>query len=699
MTRFLCFTIFLLLLSPRSQAAVSEDSKELSGSVEAVGADGAKIVFPLLKSDMEAEVAGDLATVKVTQTFINPSTEPLNATYLFPLNHEAAVYRMLMEVGDEIVEAKIRKKEEAQKVFEQAKQEGKAAALLTQHRPNMFTQKIANLMPGMPVKVTMSYTQIVPKVDGAYELVMPLVVGPRYQPAGAGVPPKVESEVQHIGTWELEALPAYPQVSGLTIPKTLEQDRVSIAVHLRAGMEITQVMSATHSLKVDSPSRKESRITLAKGHTIDNSDFVLRYRLAGAATQPGMLAYRDERGGFFSLMIEPPAMPAPKDIAPREFVFVLDTSGSMDGQPLEASKLFMRRALTHLRPTDYFRILHFGTNTEEFLSAPVLATPENLKVGEEYVNRLYANGGTEMDRAIAQAFAVDQQPDTLRLVVFLTDGYIGNEASILTHLKQNIGDARVYALGVGTSVNRYLLEEMARSGRGQARFINPTEQPEEVAIQLAGKLETPVLTDISVDWGDLQPSEVAPAIIPDLFAGDNIRLQGRYVKPGTYTVKVSGKIGARKATLPVTVTLPEQSDVGMEAIPLLWARSQVAEKMRRINAPYFMKNGENDEQLKEEVTQLGLDYALATQWTSFVAVSRKVVNTHPNHAQNANVPLPMVKGVTAKAYGDTSFSSQMNAAMQAQAFASAAAPEPAMLGGLALLTLAGGLTMRRRRKA
>ncbi len=688
-----------LFFTPAAHARNITKEGVLAGSVEAVGPQGDTIVFPLMKSDIAADVVGDLATITVTQRFANPSSVPLNATYLFPLNHEAAVYKMVMEVGDEIVEAKIKKKEEAKQVFEQAKSEGKAAALLTQHRPNMFTQNIANLMPGMPVKVTISYTQTVAKKDGAYELVMPLVVGPRYQPEGAGEKPADDKEVQKAGNWELEALPEYPEVAGLDIPDDIDPERVSVAVHLRAGMPIAEVSSDTHTLSVESPNKKESTVTLAEGRTIDNRDFVLRYRLTGAATQPGMLAHRDARGGFFSLMIEPPAMPASKDIAPREVVFVLDTSGSMSGQPLDASKLFMRRALEHLRSSDYFRILHFGSNAEEFLSSPVPATPMNLKAGMEYVEKLYANGGTEMDRALDKAFSVAQQPDTLRLVVFLTDGYIGNEATILSHLKQEIGQARVYALGVGTSVNRYLLDEMARAGKGQARFIDPTEQPEEAAIQLAAKLETPVLTDISIDWGTLNPSDIAPQSIPDLFAGDNLRIQGRYATPGTYTLRINGKIGARKASLPLTVTLPESGDGASDAIPLIWARSQVEEKMRLLNAPYYMKDGTSDDRLKEEVTQLGLDYALTTQWTSFVAVSHKVVNAHPSAAKDASVPLPMVEGITAKAY---TVSEDMSAQVHGYAggqFAAAAAPEPATLGGLAMLAVTGGLTVRRRKRA
>lgn len=680
-------------------------SQDMGGTIEAINADGKKINFPLLKADIAAKVKGDLVTVTVKQTFANPSDKPLHATYLFPLNQDAAVHEMVMEVGDEHVQAKIKRIEEAKATFEQAKQEGKAASLLIEHRPNMFTQDIANLMPNLPIQVTLTYIQTLPKVDGQYELVLPLIVGPRYQAAGAGIPPTPAADVNSktkLGQWEVEKLPAYPEVAVLNSPDIIDKDRVSITVDLNTGLPIAELSSKTHTIKEDKVSATQRVIHLAAGKTIDNKDFVLRYRLSGTKTQAGLLAHQDERGGFFSLQIEPPALPAAKDVAAREMVFVLDTSGSMDGEPIKASKQFMLHALHNLHPNDYFRIIHFSNNAEEFTAEPVAATEENIKKGLDYVNALTADGGTNVPNAINQAFDKAPKDNTLRIVVFLTDGYIGNESEVLSMINEKIGSARIYALGVGTSVNRFLLEEMANSGRGFARFIDPTEKADDVAIQLAGKLESPVLTDISIDWGDLTVNDVTPAKIPDLFAGGAVRIQGKYAKSGQHTIKVNGLINGRKAQLPITVTLPASSDDKNNPIPVIWARSQIADMMRMINMPSYMRGKINETELKNKVTELGLNFALTTRWTSFVAVSEKIVNEHPEQAEHSNVPLPMVKGVTAKAYGEAAQPAAAIAVAQpmtvAQNFSGSSAPEPSTIAGLFIVTVIGVWTLYRRRQ-
>jgi Ca-activated chloride channel homolog len=691
--------LVLLLLTWATWAA-----PEMGGTIAASTADGKKINFPLLKADITANIKGDLVTVTVKQSFANPSDKPLHATYLFPLNQNAAVHEMVMEVGDERVQAKIKRIEEAKATFEQAKQQGKAASLLTEHRPNMFTQDIANLMPNLPIQVTLTYIQTLPKIDGQYELVLPLIVGPRYQPAGAGVPPTPAANVNSktkLGQWEIEKLPAYPDVAELNSPEIIDKDRVSITVDLDAGLPIAELSSKTHAISEEKLSTTQRRIHLADGKTIDNQDFVLRYSLSGTKTQAGLLAHQDARGGFFSLQLEPPALPTVKDVAAREMVFVLDTSGSMDGEPIKASKEFMLHALHNLHPNDYFRIIHFSNNAEEFTAEPVAATEENIKDGLEYVENLTADGGTNVPNAINQAFGKPAKENTLRIVVFLTDGYIGNESEVLGLINEKIGTARIYALGVGTSVNRFLLEEMANSGRGFARFIDPTEKADDVAIQLAGKLESPVLTDISIDWGDLTVSDVTPVKITDLFAGGSIRVQGKYAQSGQHTIKVNGLVNGRKAQLPITVTLPVRSDDSNNPIAVVWARSQIADMMRLINMPSYMRGSVNETELKNKITDLGLNFALTTRWTSFVAVSEKIVNAHPEQTEHSNVPLPMVKGVTEKAYGDSqtvSVTVAQPAMTVAQNFSGGATPEPSTIASLILVSLLGVWTFYRRRQ-
>jgi Ca-activated chloride channel family protein len=410
-------------------------------------------------------------------------------------------------------------------------------------------------------------------------------------------------------------------------------------------------MSKTHALATTGDARAKT-VTLAEGRTVDNRDFILRYTLSGSAPQAGLLAHRDARGSTFSLLIEPPQAPADADVTPREMVFVLDTSGSMSGLPIEASKTFMRHALQALRPADYFRIVRFSSSASELASGPIPATPANVSAGIAYVDGLRADGGTEVLAGLRQAYGMAQSPGTLRIVVFLSDGYVGNEPEILRMVSASVGQGRLYAFGIGSAVNRYLIEEMARHGRGLSRVVDSTEKGHEAAIQLAGRLRTPVLTDIEIDWGSLKPQDVTPALIPDLFDGDSIRIQGRFEAAGTHLVKVSGRVNGRPALLPLQIDLPaEATDATREAIPLIWARSRIADHMHELMVPPRLRtSGGADPALKAAVTDLGLKFSLVTQWTSFVAVSERRVNADPASARSADVPLPMVEGVAPSAY-------------------------------------------------
>ena len=685
----LCFTSQLV-----SNVSDADAKTTIGGTITFKGAGGQKLNLPSLKSDVEVDIEADLAKVTVIQTFINPTKAPLHATYLFPLNKNAAVHGMQMEIGNEIVEAKIKKKEKAKEIFKKAKEEGKAASLLTQNRPNMFTQKIANLIPGLPIKVTLRYVQTIPKIDNDYRLVVPLIVGPRYQPLVPDDAPiignpmavglkKITNKTTY-GQWEIDALPEYPMVFGPKVTSQVDRDRVSIKVHLKAAIPFSKIVSNTHELKI-SGTGNEKVVTLLGDRTIDNRDFVLNYRLSGANTQAGLLVHRDKKQGYFSLLIEPPAIPREQDITPREMVFVLDTSGSMEGEPMDASKVFMRHAMRNLRQDDYFRIIHFGDNASELTNGPVKATRKNMLQGLSYISKLKASGGTEITPAIRKAFSSPRINQTVRVVVFLTDGYIGNENEVLKLIHKKIDDARIYAFGVGTSVNRFLLSEMGRVGRGFARYIDPTENPNEVAIKLAHKLESPILTDISIDWRKLKVSDVTPQIIPDLFSGDSIRIQGKYEGEGLETIQVQGKVRGKNGSLPLLLNLPKDNyyEESTSAIPLVWARSTISDYMRQINTPKAMKvSGLSNEELEFKVTTLGLNHSLATRWTSFVAVSRRVVNPNPGITPNRKVPLPMVKGTTTNAYPPS-------ISILGEDMAGNSTPEPATVMGMFIIGAAG----------
>ncbi len=634
------FLVVLLIFARAvSYAEHLDDADNLGGHVESV-VDGKRVIFPTLKTDIHADIQGDLVTVTLQQIFANPLSQPINATYLFPINKDATVYAMTMAVGDEIIEAKIQKKEKAKKTFEKAKKKGKATTLLVQHRPNMFTQHVANLMPGLPIKVTLKYTQPVIKVDGTYQLVVPLVVGPRYIPA------QLSKENQ---------LPLYPNaVSGLSVPDSVTKDRVALSVSLNSGLPITSVTSSTHAIQTDGTSDYKKRIHLRKDRVIGNHDFVLHYILSGKSTQAGFLHHKGKKDNFFSLMIEPPEVPEPEEVTPREMVFVLDVSGSMGGEPINASKTFMREALKSLKSTDYFRIVIFSNDAGELSEIPLRATPENIKNGLNYVDALYAGGGTEVLTGLGKALDVKPADGIMRIVVFLTDGYIGNESEILDITSRKINGARLYAFGVSSAPNRFFLTEMAQMGQGFARFIDPYEKSNEVAKELAKRLKTPVLTDIEIDWGSLNVKDTTLKKIPDLFAGDSIRIQGKFSNPGHHTITIHGLVNNKPVNIPIKIDTTESIlQNGTEAIPLIWARTKIEDYMRMYRAPYqYKKNVFSQANLQKKITRLGLKYSLMTKWTSFVAVSKNVVNKNPKSSQNTELPLPMVKGTMPLAYGN-----------------------------------------------
>lgn len=671
--------------------------------------DGQRVPLPLLKTLVDVRIQGDLATVKLTQLFANPHPQPIHARYVFPLPSNAAVYAMRITSGDQVIEAEIHRKQEARAIFENAKERGNQAALLEQHRPNVFSQEVANLMPGRPVRVDLEYAHVVDKgargLDGDYVFHFPMVVGPRYVPVappggheGAPTRQPGEPEALEIGRWNL------PASAPVAAPDEIDRERVRLRIVLDGGLPIRRVSSPSHHIAVDRRSESDYRISLADGPTVDNRDFILEYRLAGDDVAAGVTTQAEDGVGFLSLLLEPPADATDDRITPRELVFVLDCSGSMAGVPMDASKRFMRRALPQLRPTDSFRIIRFSEAASEWGERPLPATPENVQSALAYVDRLYGSGGTEMTSGIRTALAPPVPEGALRLVVFLTDGYIGNDVEVVRLVESRRGDARFFSFGVGNGVNRYLLEEMARVGRGAARIVLPNEDAEAAADELAARLASPVLTDVWVDWGDAPVADVFPSQIPDLFLGRSLRVMGRYAASGTYRIQVHGRVAGRPVSLPLDLVLPDDTrGTAGEALPILWARAWVEDRMTSYRRPGL--SGDEREKLKEEVVALGLEHRLVTQWTSFVAVAREIVNPG-GEALASDVAVPPVAGVSPLAYPPEALRKSAIVALPGAAqlvsaggFAGSAAPEPATGVALLFMATAGvGLALWNRRR-
>lgn len=601
---------------------------------------------PLKHTDVQVDISGFLARVTLTQQFENPFEEPIEAVYTFPMSDRAAVDAMTMKIGDRVIKGLIKRREEAQRIYQAARDAGQAASLLDQERPNIFTQSVANIMPGDRIEIEISYVEYLKYEDGEYEFSFPMVVGPRYIP---GTPPG-NAELQPGNPKRGWARPTdqVPDADRITPPVTPEGTRaghdIALSVHIDAGLPIQDIQSALHEVDTERPSENQAVVRLKNKREIPNRDFVLKYRVAGGEIEDAMLTHAGAQGGFFTLILQPPKRVAPEMITPKEMVFVIDCSGSMSGFPIEKAKKTMRLCIEQMNPNDTFNLVSFAGGTGYCFKSPVSNTPANRRQALAYLESLEGGGGTEMMGAIRAALGNQNDPERLRIVCFMTDGFIGNDMAILDAIQKNAQTARVFSFGIGNGVNRFLLEGMGRVGRGAAEIVTLESDGDAAAKRFHERIHSPILTDITVGFGGVDVREVYPdpGAIPDLFSAQPLVLKGRYDQTGQGTVTVRGNTAAGPFERKIDVYFPADA-AEHDVLAPLWARARIDWLMDQdwLGA----QQGQPDPKIKEAVTQLGLEFGLMTQYTSFVAVEEKVINEN-GKPKTVQVPVEMTDGVS-----------------------------------------------------
>lgn len=625
-------------------------SSETTVSAQTGGASGALIVMddagkpkfscPLKHTDVKAEITGFISRVVVTQQFENPLKEKIEAVYTFPLPQNAAVDDMTMIVGERTIRGKILPREEARAIYEAAKTSGKIASLLDQERPNIFTQSVANIMPGEQIKITISYVETLQYVNGAYEFVFPMVVGPRYIPGNQNS--SNHSERIAGGT---DRVPDASRLTPKTLPGGMRSGHdISLEVALDAGLIIDNIESKTHPLNIERPDIRSARLRLKENSTIPNKDFILRYDVAGPAIQDALLTHRSEKGSFFTMILQPPERVALADVTPKELVFVLDTSGSMEGFPLEKAKETMRLALDSLYPSDTFNLITFAGDTHILFPEPVSATPANLNKARRFLQSRSGSGGTEMMTAIKAALKPSGDPSHVRIVCFMTDGYVGNDMEVIAEVKSH-PNARVFSFGIGDGVNRFLLDRMADAGRGEVEYVSLSDDGSAAARRFHERVRNPLLTDISIDWNGLPVADVYPQRIPDLFGAKPVVLSGRFTSAGRATIRLQGKLAGSDFVREIPVELPETM-ASHDVLAPLWARARIESLMNQDYQGAQVQNIRAD--LKDTITQLGIEFRLMTQYTSFVAVEEMII-TDGGQPRRIDVPVELPPGVNGSA--------------------------------------------------
>jgi Ca-activated chloride channel family protein len=632
-TRWIVAAVVFCASLPPLDAAAQGDrlpaDKTLSPFFFVEGGDPAIDRLPLKDTRVDVAISGVIADVTVRQVYENRGARPLHARYVFPASTRAAVYGMTMTVGDVRIVARIREREKAKTEFEAAKREGKSASLLEESRPNVFTMNVANVLPGDTIAVELKYTELLVSTEGVYEFVYPTVVGPRYSE-------KPESQ-------------ASPGDEFVKTPYTRQGEAPQSEFHLTGvlstGVPIQDLASPSHQFALRSSGEGRAEMVLADSERWSgNRDFILRYRLAGEEIASGLLLYQGQDENFFLLMAEPPQVVQPHEIPAREYIFVVDVSGSMNGFPLDTAKTLMGDLANVLQPADTFNIVVFADGAETFSPVSVPATVPNLTRALRFIGRKNGGGGTRLLAALERAVTIPRHAGVSRSIVLVTDGYIEAESDVFDYVRAQLHDANFFAFGIGSSVNRFLIEGVARAGLGEPSIVTEPAEATEAAARLRRYIDSPVLTGIDVTFSGFDAYDVEPKKIPDLFASRPIVVFGKWRGAAIGSIEISGNSGRGLYQTSIAVA-PANAGASHGALRHLWARTRIAHLSD-------LEPGASTEERVAAITSLGLTYGLLTRYTSFVAV-QEIVRHAGGSADDVDQPLPLPAGVSDLAVGVT----------------------------------------------
>lgn len=622
------FSLLNVSLLPQASAlagarpAVRQHAKKESGMLNILDADGnIKSACPLRNTSVKADISGYVARVNVEQVFTNHTNETVEAVYTFPLSDTGAVDEMLMQIGNRTIKGEIKTRTQAAKIYADAKSKGKTAALLDQERTNIFTQSVANIPPHATIRINIKYVEYLGYENGDYSFVFPMVVGPRYTVGAADadrISPPVASEKSRAG------------------------HDISIQVNINAGMSISNIASKLHKIEVK-PAGQSTLVSLSKYDSIPNRDFVLSWKAAGDNFKSGFLAHKDGNQGFFSLMYLPPVSVKRDEICPRELVFLVDRSGSQHGLPLQKCRETMIYILDRMNPNDTFQLISFSNQTEKLFDKPAPATQENLLEAKKWVAALEANGGTNLKAAVDEVCRQPAPENRLRICALLSDGYVGNDREVVSDVVKYRGLSRWFTFGTGNSVNRMLINDVAKAGGGEAEFVLLNASGDKVAKSFYEKLSSPVLTDIKVEFEGVQVNDVQPSMVNDIWARRPLYLTGKYLNGGAGFVKIRGLRGGKSYEQKIPVRLPAQEPAN-KVLSSVWARMKINELTQALN---LVAHDQSQSEMEKSIENIGLDYHILTNFTSFVAVDESGQTQKPSDRKIA-VVTETPQGVTLK---------------------------------------------------
>lgn len=611
------------------------------------------VTAPTLSTDIDVAVSGPIARAVVTQTFRNTSSVFVEGTYVFPLPEGATVDTLRMRVGERWIEGDIAEKAEAREIYETAKAAGQVASLVVQLRPNMFTTSVANIAPGADVIVQIEYQETLSSRDGRFGLRLPLVVAPRYSTSGQQI-----SQLTSTG-WSTTTDPSVHR--GAVTPRdddpSTERNKirhpVNISLAINAGFPLGELTSAHHEIDVIETSATSSQVELV-GPVPANRDFLLSWKPASFETTyvAAFSEIHESETHHLAMLTAPTIAAEPADRSPREVIFVQDTSGSMFGDSMDQARAGLQLAIDSLGEDDTFNIIEFNDQWTRFASTPQPATHRNLDRAKEWIDGLRADGGTRMLPALQAALDTDRKSsgedtDRLRQVVFLTDGAVAQEQALLRLIEQELGDTRLFTVGIGSAPNSYFMSAAARTGRGSFVYISDIDQVEEQMQSLFAKIESAAIVGLK-PVGVPEGVEISPSPIPDLYVGDPLVLSVRVpegVAADLDELVLAGLTGSEPLTLDIDLDPTGISSVGSgprSGVSKLWARERIRDlEALRLSAGL---DGDDFDRIDDQVLEVALEYGIVSRLTSLVAVDVEVTRPADEVASSANVALDLPAG-------------------------------------------------------
>ncbi len=683
---FIAITVGLLsLLAGVSEASLPQEAVEagqllirpLPASVSHSGKNsGAPDYRPAVHLDSEVhfEISGMVAAVSLVQRFSNRSQHWSEAVYVFPLPETAAVNAMEMRIGERIIRGEIQEKQKARQIYQKAKHAGRKASLVEQQRPNLFTQKVANIAPGETIEVRLGYIQKVDYRHGRFHLRFPMTLTPRYIPGTASPAlnsPALNTEESNIASsdngwgWSrpTDQVPDAHLITPPMLPRKAGEllNPITITATLDAGLPLASVSSDYHNLSL----RREGEshhIELAEKRVSMDRDFVLTWEPV-VQKAPAAAVFSEEVEGehYAMVMLLPPQTVAPRsknqssknqgsknqisinrnsEILPREMVFIIDTSGSMSGNSIRQAKRSLQLAIDRLRPQDQFNVVEFNSTHRVLFPASVPAEHAFIQRAQTFVRGLNANGGTEMAPAIAAALSLPENPGYLKQVVFITDGSVGNERALFAQIEQQLGDARLFTVGIGSAPNSFFMRKAAQFGRGTYTYIGALDEVQEKMSTLFSQLESPVLGDIALTWPGQKPGkqtvEYWPRKLPDLYLGEPLLVSAKLNQPLKGNLTITGHRAGSDSKWQQTLSLDiAKTHTG---VANLWARDKIAALMDR------KTSGASEAEIKSQVLAVALAHKLVSAYTSFVAVEKKISRPVTEALKSGPVPNAVAKG-------------------------------------------------------